>query len=117
VTQGHALRRYRSALAVVVAHLTRLSPPPILAATHATQIGRLRTAGRLAHRLALAVRARDAPLVARLLLRFRSVNTSGASDRTLTSEEIHSYDERYGMINQAAADATREQARLSRTVG
>jgi hypothetical protein len=115
--QGAALGRYRRSLARVVGRLQRLSPPPILAATHAAQIVRLQTAGDLARRLTTAVQARDAPLVARLLLRFRRVNASGAGDKALTSEEIRSYDTRYGLIGEATAQLRREEARLQRTLG
>lgn len=114
--QRRALARYRRHVERTADGLARLSPPPLLAASHARQLRRLRSVRSLAEQLGRAVRARDARAVARLLLRFRRGQREGSEGVTADARSLRAYERRYRATGRAAADIRRAEAELRRTI-
>lgn len=115
--QGRALDRYGRRLAGLERRMRDLAPPPVLVASHRSQLARLERARSLARRLRAALAGGDAATVARLLLRFRGVYTPTGLDRRLQREAIRAYRGRLQDVNRAVAAVRREQQRLDRSLG
>jgi hypothetical protein len=114
--QDRALAAYGRALARIEAPMRVLSPPPVLQASHNAQLLRLVTARGLTRRLRAAIAARDAPAVARLLLRFRSVNAAAGSDVSAERAAALAYRDRVRRVSRLEGALQREEQRLNRTV-
>jgi hypothetical protein len=114
--QQLALRGYGRALGRLEARVRRLQPPPVLVASYRSQLLRLATARGLTVRIRAAIGARDAALVARLLLRFRAVNNSPGASVGVQRAAVQAYRRRVSAVGAAAAAAQREEARLNQVV-
>jgi hypothetical protein len=114
--QQLALQGYGHALGRLEARLRRLQPPPVLVASYRSQLLRLATARGLTVRLRAAIGARDAALVARLLVRFRAVNNSPGASLGVQRAAVQAYRRRVSAVGAAAAAAQREEARLNQVV-
>jgi hypothetical protein len=110
--QAAALETYRSRLAAVSARLRRLTPPPILAASHRAQLARLAGVRVLAGRLRTAIRERDSRRLAKLLIRFRRAGASSPSAAALSRKALLAYQRRSVAAARAGAAVRREQQRL-----
>ena len=115
-TQQAALATYASALARIEARLRLLEPPPVLVDSYRGQLLRVDQARSLSRRLRAALGRRDAPAIAALLQRFRNVNDIGAVDLQLQRAAVRAYQRRLRAVSEASAAASRELARLQRTV-
>lgn len=104
---------YSRSLRAVIDHIAALDTPPLLRASHAALLKRLRAARSLAGRLAQAIGAQDAKRVAGLLLRFRRLGSS-RSAASLPPRVVRAYDGRLRAITAAEADLRREEQRLNR---
>jgi len=116
VAQGAALRTYGRDLARIEARLRLLSPPPVLQASYNAQLLRLYTAHGLTRRLRTAIAARDAPAVARLLLRFRDINASAGGDLAAQRAAALAYRDRVRRVSLLEGALQREEQRLNRTI-
>jgi len=114
--QERTLDRYADDTQQVLDDLRPLDPPPLLAAQDDAQVRQLESAHSLAGRLKKAVAAGDAKLVARLLLRFRRLDTGGESQQRRAETALRAYRERYRAITLAQADVHREVGRLERSL-
>lgn len=114
--QGQALKTYGRALARIEARMRLLFPPPVLQASHNAQLLRLDTARGLTRKLRSAIAARDAPAVARLLLRFRTINAAAGSDVGAQRAAALAYRDRVRRISVLEGALQREEQRLNRTV-
>ena len=114
--QARALERYAHRLSVLVGKLRRLHPPPVLVPAHRGEIRQLAATRRLALRLRGAIAKRDAPRVARLLIRFRKLAGAGGEGRSVAARAVRAYQRRYAAIGAAEGALRREQARLARTL-
>jgi hypothetical protein len=110
--QAAALAGYSRAINRRYDALHALQPPPVLEATHRSQLLRLEASSRLARRLRDATEARDTRRVARLVLQFREVSRHSGQSARLTRRAVREYNERYGALGDAAAAMQREQRRL-----
>jgi hypothetical protein len=115
--QNSALGLYAAALDRLENRMRLLSPPPVLLASHRSQLLRLHEARVLSGRLRTAIAGADAPAIARLLLRFREVNASTGAGLVLQRGAVRAYRQRVRDVQEAIAAARREQARLQRTLG
>jgi hypothetical protein len=111
--QERALRRYSTGVQSVIKALQKLHPPPLLVERHHTQVEHLRLVRRLALGLAGALRAQDGKRVAKLLLRFRKVNSKGTSS-TLSREAVRGYNRRYLAIRRKVQLVEVERKRLDK---
>jgi hypothetical protein len=114
--QSRALLLYAVSLDRLLAALRKLKPPPILAPTDHAQIVRLTAARSLARRLHIALVAENAKRVAKLLLRFRTLNSRRGQDRLLANRAIRAYNRRYKKIITDEQDMQRERYRLERSL-
>jgi hypothetical protein len=115
--QAAALDRYARTVSARYRRLRTLDPPPVLLATHRSQLLRLSESSALARRLGAATRRRDSRRVARLIVRFRDVARRTGDGAALTRSAVGDYNERYRAITRAAAAVRHEQARLGRRYG
>jgi hypothetical protein len=113
--QMDALRTYAVSVRRVITRLQPLHPPPLLLDRHHQQIEHLTQARALALRLVHALARQDSPAVARLLLRFRNLN-SHAVNGPLSAAALAAYNRRYLGVRHALQAVERERARLERTV-
>lgn len=114
-SQMSALRRYAASVGRVIAKLQPLQPPPLLIERHHQEVVRLTKIRSLARRMVAALGKRDRALVARLLLRFRKLNSKGAQS-ALPQDAIRAYNGRYLAVRHALQAVERERARLERTL-
>lgn len=114
--QQAALAAYAIALGRVEARMRLLEPPPVLVATHRGQLLRVDRARSLSRRLRAAVGRRDAPAITRLLVRFGAVNDVGAVSLAVQRAAVRAYQQRLRDVSAASAAASRELARLQRTL-
>jgi hypothetical protein len=114
VAQEAVLRRYARGVRHVIGALEPLHPPPLLLQRHHAQIVHLRNVRGLALQLAAALQLQNSQLVAKLLLRFKALN-SGAGTSALSPRALRSYNRRYLALRALAQDVEREQRRLRDT--
>jgi hypothetical protein len=112
--QVRALKSYVKALDRMRGVLQRLDPPPVLEADRNTQLRRLASVQPVARQLARAIERRDADAVSRLIVRFREGGGTPPGRAGLRKGAIVAYQQRIARIDQAAADARTELARLAR---
>jgi len=113
--QIDALRAYAASVGTVIKRLQPLEPPPLLLERHHQQVQHLIQVRGLALRLVQALRRQDSRAVARLLLRFRKLNSQGTS-APLSPGALAAYNRRYLGVRRALQTVERERARLERTV-
>lgn len=114
--QGRALRSYESGLDRLIGRLRVLEPPPVLRPTHEAQLASLDSARDLARQLRQALADQDGRRVARLLLRFRTVDRAGRRGEALTARATRAYGRRYRALTTVVQDAQRERTRLERAL-
>ncbi len=110
--QEEAFGAYAEALDAVVGDLEALEPPPLLASSHRAQVRRLSRTRTLARGLETAIGEQDSKEVARLLLRFRRLN-SRAGRVGLPPEAVRAYNERVRAVTEAESAVRREQRELN----
>ena len=113
--QEAVLRRYAASVGRVVAALQPLHPPPLLLVRHHAQVQHLERVRSLALQLADALHRQDRQAVAKLLLRFKSLNTSGSSD-PLSPQALRAYNRRYLKVRGMSQAVEREQRRLQQSL-
>jgi hypothetical protein len=113
--QARAFGDYVDSLRGVIGKLRAIDAPPLLVAAHREQVRRLSAARSLAAGLRAAVLRKDAPAVARLLLRVRKLGTLQAVTR-LPRSALRGYEDRVKAVIAAEGAVRQEQARLQRTV-
>ena len=113
--QMEALRAYAASVGTVIKRLRPLHPPPLLLDRHHQQIEHLTQVRGLAQRLVRALGRQDSRAVARLLLRFRKLNSESVS-RPLSPGALAAYNRRYLGVRRALQAVERERARLERTL-
>jgi hypothetical protein len=113
--QMAALRAYASSVRKVIRRLQPLKPPPLLLERHHGQVEHLTQVRALALRLVHALGHQDSPAVARLLLRFRKLNSESIS-APLPPGALAAYNRRYLGVRRALQAVERERARLERTL-
>jgi hypothetical protein len=110
-----ALRAYASSVRKVIRRLQPLKPPPLLLVRHHGQVEHLTQVRALALRLVHALGHQDSQAVARLLLRFRKLNSESIS-APLPPGAVAAYNGRYLGVRRALQAVERERARLERTL-
>jgi hypothetical protein len=110
-----ALRRYAARVERVINRLQPLHPPPLLLDRHHRQIQHLVDVRTLSLQLVAGLRAQNRQRVARLLLRFRKLN-SQTSSTPLAADALDAYNRRYLGIRRKLQSVERERARLERTL-
>ena len=113
--QEKALRRYAARVRSVIRALQPLQPPPILLTRHHAQVERLRTVRGLALDLAGALRNQDSRRVAKLLKRFRSVNSAPAG-ASLSRGALKAYNRRYLTVRHKLQLVELERKRLEKAL-
>jgi hypothetical protein len=113
--QEAVLRRYAAAVGRVLEGLQPLHPPPLLLDRHHAQVQRLQRVRGLALQLAAALHRQDRQAVAKLLLRFKALNTGGSSD-PLSPQALKAYNRRYLHVRSMAQAVEREQRRLQESL-
>lgn len=113
--QMAALEHYSDSVGRVIADLQPLHPPPLLLERHHDEIVHLTKVRSLASRMTAALRRHDSSTVARLLLRFRKLNTQGSSGQ-LSKDAIKAYNRRYLAVRQAQQAVERERSRLDKVL-
>ena len=114
--QSKALRTYARRVGALRDELTRLRPPPALAAAKETQLRLLRTTRSLTLRLIRAIRAQDKPAITTLLERFGGAADPEPGRARWQTGAIRAYRQRIVDIDRASAAATAERARVVRAV-
>lgn len=114
--QEDVLRRYAADVRGVIAALQPLHPPPLLLERHHGQVEHLQRVRSLALQLADALKQQDSRLVAKLLLRFKALNTGAGSASALSPRALRAYNRRYLKVRAMAQDVEREQRRLQDTL-
>ncbi len=114
--QQRALDRYADSNQAVLAKLRPLDPPPLLESQHDALVGQLGRARSLALSLEDAIGAHDAKRVAKLLARFRRLDTGSASQERRASGALDAYRKRYRAIGTAQIAVHRELGRLERSL-
>jgi hypothetical protein len=110
-----ALRTYAARVQGVIKRLQPLHPPPLLFDRHHRQVQHLVDVRSLSLRLVAALRVQNRQQVARLLLRFRKIN-SQRSSTPLAAGALDAYKRRYLGIRRKLQSVERERARLERTL-
>ena len=113
--QERALSAYASGIGRVLAHLEPLHPPPLLLERNHGQIEHLQAVQKLATRLVGALRAQNSSLVAKLLLRFKTLAASGGAP-AVSADALRAYNRRYLAVQRTLQNVEREQRRLERTL-
>lgn len=115
--QAAAVDRFARSVGSVLAHLRSLDVPRVLAPQHRDQIAGLERTRGLARRLVRALRAQDAPLVAKLVKEFRRPSTRRGGGKRLARAALREYERRFRQLSDAYGDLRRQNAELGRTLG
>ncbi|WP_372791607.1 hypothetical protein [Paraconexibacter sp.] len=114
--QTRALRAYARRVGGLRDELTRLRPPPALAAAKETQLRLLTNTRSLTLRLIRAIAAQDKPAITSLLDRFSAAGDPEPDRARWQTGAIRAYRQRIVEIDRASAAATAERARVVRAV-